>query len=112
VGGTPCREMVAVANEGQIPNLPRDVVVETWAQVTAGRIRPVHAGGVPDPLLGLMQLIIDEQELAVESALTGDRHKAVQAMTVSPMVHNKDVAEVLTDELLAANKDLLGQFRQ
>jgi len=108
--GRACREMIAYPNVGQISNLPHGVVVETWAQITAGRITPVCAGAVPEPLLGYMQLIVDEQELAVQAALTGDRRKVIQAMAVSPMVQNKDCVEQLTDKLLAANKHLLPQF--
>ena len=104
------RQIVAMPNTGQVSNLPKDVIVETWALAGERGILPVSSGPIPDPIAGLMQTIVDEQELAVEAALTGDRNKVVQAMAVSPMLANKDAAEALADELLAAHKDLLPQF--
>ncbi len=110
--GCPGREVISYPNEGQITNLSRDAVVETWVTISANRVSPVNAGAVPDPLAGYMQMIVDEQELSIEAALTGNRQKVVQAMTVSPMVQNKDIVADLADELLAANKDLLPQFNK
>jgi len=108
--GKPSRGVVCVPNEGQITNLPRDVIVETWAKVERDSIQPVPSGPMPDGLLGLMQLVVDEEELAVEAALTGDRRKVAQAMYVSPMVQNKDRAAELADALIAATKEWLPQF--
>ncbi len=55
-------------------------------------IHPESSGPVPQPLVGWTQTVIDEQELAVEAALRGDRDLVVQAMTVSPMLASKDAA--------------------
>jgi len=110
--GKPFQAVVSLPNEGQITDLPRDAVVETWAMVRRNRILPVHSGAMPAPVLGLMQLIVDEQELAVEAALTGDRDKVVQAMYVSPMLHDKDRAPELADALLDATRQWLPQFRK
>ena len=109
--GEPSHGVVCLPNQGQISNLPRDAIVETWGMVTRDRIAPVLSGGVPDPLRGLMQLVVDEEELAVEAALTGDRDKVVQAMYVSPMVQDKDRAAELADALLDATRQWLPQFR-
>lgn len=112
VTGVPCREIVAYPNVGQIPNLPADVVVETWASISASGVSPCCAGEMPQPLRGMMMANIEEQELSVEAALSGDRSKVIQAMFVSPMVANADTIEPMTDELLAANADLLPQFKK
>jgi alpha-galactosidase len=108
--GTTAREIVAMPNAGQITNLPKDVVVETHAVITSGGIHPEASGSIPDPLLGAMQTSIDEQELSVEAALTGDRDLVEQAMAVSPMLADKDRAGELADRLLKANRDWLPQF--
>ena len=108
--GTPHRACVNLPNTGQIGNLPHDVVVETLATIEQGRVTPHASGPVPTVLKGLVESIIAEEELAVEAALTGDRHKVLQAMFVSPLLHNKDAAEPLTDELLAAHHAYLPQF--
>lgn len=108
--GKPARCIVTMANQGQITNLPKDVAVETWAEIDGSGIHPVMSGEVPLPLAGYMQTIIDEQEATVKAALTGERQMVVRAMAISPQVQNKDIVEELTDELLEANRDLLPQF--
>lgn len=108
--GIPCRAVVNLPNKGQIENLPRDIVVETWAKIEKDTITPEAAGPVPQVLKGFLESIIAEEELAVEAALTGDRQKVIQAMLVSPLLQNKDAAETLTDELLEAHRAYLPQF--
>ncbi len=108
--GRTTREIVSMANTGQVSNLPAGAVVETHAVVTSNGVHPVASGPVPAPLLGWMQTIVDEQELAVEAALRGDRDMAVAAMAVSPMLADKDAAGELTDKLLKANRQYLPQF--
>lgn len=108
--GKTCRAVVNLPNTGQISNLPQEVVVETWAEISQDRIVPLEAGPVPIVLKGMLESIIAEEELAVDAALTGDRQRVVQAMHISPLLHRKDVAEELTDELLAAQQSWLPQF--
>ena len=109
--GEPTHMVANLPNEGQIPNLPRDAVVETWALATWDRILPVHAGPAPRQVAGMLNQIVDEEELAVEAALTGDRDKVVQAMHVSPLVQDKDRAPELADALIEATLKWLPQFQ-
>ncbi len=111
-GAEPCRAVVNMPNIGQIPNLPRDVVVETWADIRGDSIVPAVTKPVPLVLKGLLESIIVEEELAVEAALTGSRKTLIQAMTLSPLLHDKDAAENLSDQLLAAQKEYLPQFNR
>jgi len=104
------RCIVAMQNEGQISNLPRDVVVETHANVTASGIKPEMSGDVPPSILPLIQNVVAEEEMAVVAALEGDRKKVAIAMALSPMMQNKDKAEELANRLLEAQKDWLPQF--
>jgi len=108
--GKPSRAVVAMSNEGQISNLPQDVVVETWAEVSRNGINPVYSGSVPFPFLGYMQLIIGEQEASVEAGIKGGFQRVVEAMALSPMVQNKDCAEELAERMLSEQEDLLPQF--
>ena len=97
-------------NEGQISNLPRDVVVETFAMVTWNRAMPVQSGAVPHPITAMLQPIVDEEELAVEAALTGDRKTVEKALCVSPLVADKDCVSELAEALIQANLKWLPQF--
>jgi alpha-galactosidase/6-phospho-beta-glucosidase family protein len=104
------RCIVAMKNEGQITNLPPGVVVETHANVSASGIKPEMSGEVPAPILGLVQSVVAEEEMAVKAALEGDRRKVAMAMAISPMLQNKDRAAELTEHLIQAQKDWLPQF--
>ena len=108
--GETTESMVNLPNQGQIPDLPRDVVVETWGMATWSQVLPVQSGPVPRSVSGMLNMIVDEEELAVEAALTGDRDKVVQAMHVSPLVQDKDRAPELADALIKATLQWLPQF--
>ena len=98
-------------NQGQITNLPKDVIVETWADVNGSGIFPVMSGEIPEYLTGYMQTVIDEQEATVKAAITGDRNLIARAMHISPQVFNKEIVEDLTDELLEAHRKYLPHFQ-
>jgi len=110
IAGKTTSTVLSLPNEGQIPNLPRGAVVETWANASWDRITPCFAGDVPMEVAGPVMQIVHEQELAVEAALSGDRQKVIQAMHTSPMLADKDTAVALADELLQANAQWLPQF--
>jgi alpha-galactosidase/6-phospho-beta-glucosidase family protein len=110
--GRPGRSIVNVPNRGQVSDLPRDVIVETWAEIASGTIRPVLSGPMPRGTLGWTTQIVEEEELAVEAALTGDRKVLEQALLISPLVQNKDCATELAAKLLEAHREYLPQFFQ
>lgn len=108
--GKPSNCIVAMPNQGQITNLPDNVIVETWAYANGSGIFPVMSGEMPEYITGYMQTVIDEQEATVKAAITGDRDLVVRAMHISPQLQNKEAAEQLTDELLNAHREYLPQF--
>lgn len=99
-------------NTGQIENLPKDVVVETLATVSADDVTPKPSGALPGPIGTLCRLHADVHELTVQAALRGDRGLLVQAMALDPLSAGADFAalERMTDELLLANKQWLPRF--
>ena len=109
--GEPRRIIASVPNGGQIENLPREAVVETWATAARKGILPENSGSVPPAYAGYVRQVVAEQEMTVEAAMTGDRRKVVQAMVLSPMLTDKLRAEELADELLAAHRKFLPQFK-
>jgi alpha-galactosidase/6-phospho-beta-glucosidase family protein len=102
-GEPPGRFLVNLPYRGQIPNLPQDAVVETYAQVDAGRVAPGPAAVCHSHLV--------EQELTVDAAIAGDRRKALQALCLDPAVFNWSMTERLLDELFRGTAAYLPQFR-
>ena len=97
-------------NHGQIDNLPRDVIVETLADVGATGANPMGVGALPTGVLGTIHPHVVNQELILEAALTGDRQLALQALISDPLVHDYRSAPNLLDELLEAHAAVLPQF--
>ena len=77
---------VNIPNVGQVPNNPLHAVVETNAYFSGDSVRPVFAGNVPNGINALVMRIIEEQEMVVEAALTGNYELAFTAFRNNPNV--------------------------
>jgi alpha-galactosidase/6-phospho-beta-glucosidase family protein len=97
-------------NQGQISNLPQHVVVETFGIVDALGARGIVAGPLPDGIHAITSRHVENQEMIVTAALTGNKKLALQALLNDPLATNVSTAEDLLDEMLAANKQYLPQF--
>ncbi|NXY98450.1 6-phospho-beta-glucosidase [Streptomyces sp. BR123] len=100
-------QVVNTLNNGTLPFLPDDAVVEVQARVD--RSGPVPLG-VPrlDPLYaGLIGHVTAYEDLALQAALRGGRERVFRALLAHPLVGQFDRAEGLTDRLLAHNKEYL-----
>jgi alpha-galactosidase/6-phospho-beta-glucosidase family protein len=101
---------VNVPNEGFVPNLPEEAIVEVPAYVDATGVHPVRVDPLPTGIAALCRREIDIQGLAVDAAITGDRNLALQALLADAHVSSLDSAEKMLDELLGLQADLLPQF--
>ena len=99
-----------VRNDGAIPDLPADAVVEVPCQVHSDGPRPVPLAPLAPELAGLTQQVKAYERLAVEAAVTGSRRTALRALIANPFVPSFTVAEPLLDALLAANEPHLPRF--
>ncbi|MFD9106614.1 MULTISPECIES: 6-phospho-beta-glucosidase [Streptomyces] len=108
-GGTDV-QVVNTYNNGTLPFLPDDAVVEVQARVrTADGCGPVPLP-VPrlDPLFtGLISHVTAYEDLALDAALRGGRERVFKALLAHPLVGQYDLAEGLADRLLAHNKEHL-----
>jgi alpha-galactosidase len=103
-------DVMNLPNRGQIDNLPREAVVETWATADGGGIQPHSVGPLPKPVLTLVHKHAVNQEMIVEAALRGDRKLALAALLADPMTADFDDAKAMLDEMLAANRRHLPRF--
>jgi len=97
-------------NCGQIPNLPRDVVVEAPAVADGAGLRPIIQKPLPAGIAGTLASRLMWQETIVEAALEGSRSKFIQALVLDGAVNSVEMAASLADELLAAHARFLPQF--
>jgi alpha-galactosidase len=99
-------------NQGQVPNLPLDSVLEAPAIATAAGLRPIAQKPLPSGIAGTLATRLQWVETTVEAALEGSRDKFVQALALDGAVPSLDVAAKLADELLAVHAQYLPQFRR
>jgi 6-phospho-beta-glucosidase len=108
--GTGDVQVVNVRNDGAIPNLPADDVVEVSATVDRDGAHPLPVDPLPSEMLGIVQHAKAYERLAARAAMTGDRGVALKALMTNPLVPDFDVAEPLLDALLEANRPHLPRF--
>ena len=108
--GTGDVQVVNVRNEGAIPNLPPDDVVEVPARIDADGAHPLPLDVLEPGMLGLVQAVKAYERLAIAAATTGDRRLALQALLANPLVRDFPTASALLDALLAANREHLPRF--
>jgi 6-phospho-beta-glucosidase len=102
LGGTPAMHSVNVRNNGTLPFLPDDAVVEVSAPVTVDGPLPAPRT-VPAALRGLISHVSAYEELAVAAAVHGGRRRIYDAMLAHPLIGQHALAQGLTDRLLANN---------
>lgn len=101
---------VNLPNEGKIPNLPPNAVVEVPAVVGAAGIIGLGVGPLPEAVAAVLSARAQQQELTVRAALTGERTLALQALALDPLVSGLAVATSILDDAIAAHDPLLGSF--
>src|SRR4029434_10102211 len=84
--GTGDVQVVDTRNDGALPDLPDDAVVEVPAPVGASGAHPLPQAPLAPELLGLVQQAKAYERLSVEAAVTGDRKVARQGLLGNPLV--------------------------
>lgn len=103
-------EAVNVPNEGAIPNLPPETIVEVPGLVSAVGVRGIQLDPLPAPIAELCRREAALVELVVEAGVTGDRELALQALLLDPMINDTERARVILADYLDAFAEYLPQF--
>lgn len=102
---------VNIPNVGQIPNLPRDVVVETNAVFSDNHVTPCMAGDLPMSIYALVTRTVAEQETVTRAGITRDLDLAFTAFANNPLVTvDRETARKLFDEMVENTKEYLGEY--
>ena len=103
-------QVVDMRNDGAIPGLPDDAVIETRAVVDATGAHPLPQRPLPPEMLGLVQHAKAYEQLAVKASCSGSRDDVVRALLANPLVGQYPLAAELADAILAANRHHLPRF--
>ena len=104
-------QVVDVRNNGALPELPDDAVVEIPCAINRSGASPAVPTGLHRATSGLVGAVAAYERLAAEAAVTGDRETAFLALLAHPLISQIKPAEQLLDDLLVANAAHLPRFR-
>ncbi|MBN1808533.1 MAG: hypothetical protein JW909_05655 [Planctomycetes bacterium] len=93
-----------VPNEGAVPNLPREAVLEVNVRLGKGGAKPVKNPPLDTYRWGVLAPLVAVNELATKAAVERDRMAFRQALLLDPLLHRFDSAAKLEEELWEANR--------
>ncbi|MGW7076356.1 6-phospho-beta-glucosidase [Streptomyces sp. NPDC054866] len=105
-GGSPC-QVVNTVNNGTLPFLPDDAVIEVQATVDGKGAKPLAVPRLDPLFAGLVANVTGYEDLALQAALHGGRDRVFKALLAHPLVGQYAYAEALTDSLIAHNREHL-----
>ncbi len=90
--------VLSVQNQGCIEGLEREDVIEVTCKVSKEGIKPVPIGSVPEYCNVLIHAIKLYEKLTVEAIFTQSKDKAIQALTLHPLINSYSLAKVLVEK--------------
>jgi 6-phospho-beta-glucosidase len=105
-GGSP-HQVVNTRNDGTLPFLPDDAVIEVQAAVGRDGAAPLPVPAVDPLFAGLISGVTAYERLALEAALKGGRDRVFKALLAHPLIGQFEYADALTDRLIAHNREHL-----
>ncbi|MBI9048923.1 MAG: alpha-galactosidase [Anaerolineaceae bacterium] len=103
-----------VPNINLITNLPEGACVEVPVYVDKAGFHPVHVGELPAQLNAIVHTNASIEEMAIESAITGNPRLTMQAILHDPLTASvlsmSEIKEMVT-VMFEQNKEYLPQFK-
>ena len=101
---TKARFLVIVENNGAIPNMPDDAMVEVPAYIGSQGPEVIKRGDIPLFQQGLMMQQLNSEKLLVEGCIEGSYQKVLEAFTLNKTVPSMNVAKAILDDMIEANE--------
>jgi len=100
-------QVVNTLNNGALPFLPDDAVIEVPATVGAAGTTPLPIAPLEPLYAGLVASVTAYENLALEAAKKGGAERVFTALLAHPLIGQIEYASALTDKLLAHNREYL-----
>lgn len=101
-----------VQSMGCIQDFDAKSVCTTTALVNASGIHPLAFPKLPGHMMSKIYAAKEYEKLAVEAALTGSYHAALEALVANPLINSYANAKAALDELLIVEKEYLPAFKE
>jgi 6-phospho-beta-glucosidase len=108
--GDGATHIVNTRNDGAIPDLPADVVVETPSRVGKNGAVPVPVAPLADSMHGLTEQVKSYELLTIQAALHGDEQAAMLALLANPLGPDAAHVEEVWADIKATHVGLLPTF--
>jgi 6-phospho-beta-glucosidase len=99
-GAKPARIVVNTRNDGALPDLPADSIIETPSWISEGSVLPEMIAPLPDPVLGLVHSVKAYERAAIEAAIGSHRATARKALLIHPAIGEWEPSDPLLRDLL------------
>lgn len=100
-------EAVNIPNNGAIPNLPDDLVVEVPAYSDASGVHGVQMEPMPEAIAATIRLHASIHKLLVEAYAEESKDKLLQAILIEPTVNSYRNVIDMCNEMMELQKDVL-----
>lgn len=87
-----------IPNQGAIPQMRDEDVVEIPALVQRNQIIPLSVGEIPTHCASLMQRVKEYEKLTISAAQEGSRQKAVLALALHPLINDYTLAQTILEQ--------------
>jgi alpha-galactosidase len=97
-------------NNGLIPNLPDDAIVEVPGRISSTGIQGLNVPPLPEGIAELCRRELMLSSIVVDAVVKGDRNLALHALLLDPMINDIDRARAILDDFLKTFTEYLPQF--
>lgn len=103
-------QQLNILNNGLIPNLPDDAIVEVPGFLSGMGIQGLAFPALPEGIAELCRRELVRSSITVEAAAHGDKDLALQALLLDPMISDIDTARAILNDFLTEFSAYLPQF--
>ncbi len=104
--------IVNTKNNGAVPGIPSDFVMEIPAIINASGAHSIPTSAMRPDMDSLVRSVKDFELLSIDAAVTGNEESAVRALITNPLGPDISQAYPLWKRLREENKGLLGIFNE
>lgn len=111
INDTRDRMIMIVKNNGAIPNIDDDAMVEIPAYITSRGLEPVSHAPVGMFYKAMINQQLMSEKLLVDAYIEKSYAKLLQSFCINKTIYSSITAKELLDDLLEANKEYLPEFK-
>lgn len=101
--------LIIIKNNGTIPNLEPDMMVEVACRVGINGVEPLSMEPISTFYKGMIENQYAYEKLAVDGLFEKNKTKLLQALTLNRTISDANLAHEILEDLIEANKEFWGK---